>query len=220
MTPDFDKAATKAMEMLIENQITETPVFCLPLLVNFPGVMVMSFSDMAYNMEIDRADLVPMFGENQDAVTLIVNGMENVKYLVIYNAKLPYEEIRRAMARELGHIVLGHDGQTRSTEVRMAEAKCFAHHLLSPRPIISMILKSGMPFTMNVLAHTTGCSGDCVEELRKIPGVRISPALNRKVKELFAPHIMEYIRFHQSAPKPDNSPVIDFGTYMDNYKEG
>lgn len=219
MNPDFDRAATKAMEILIKNQITETPVLCLPLLVNYPHVRVMSFASMADNMEIDRADLVPRFGENQDAVTFRLSGMDDIDYVVVYNMKLPYEEVRRAMARELGHIVLGHDGQTRSPEVRMAEARCFAHHLLSPRPIVNMIQQSGMPFTMNVLAHTTGCSGDCVDEIQKIPGTHVPKELNRLVKELFAPHIEEYIRFHKSAPKKDTSPLVDFGTFMEGYEE-
>ena len=162
--PDYDIAAIKAMEMLISNQITETPVYCLPLLVNYPHVRVMSFSSMAYNSEIDRADLIPQFGQNQDAATFKMNGMKDVDYVVVYNMQLPYEEVRRCIARELGHIVLGHDGETRTKEARMAEALCFAHHLLTPRPIIHMIQQSGIPFTLNVLCHTTGCSADCVED--------------------------------------------------------
>lgn len=219
MQPDFDRAATKAMEILIENKITETPIASLQILLSYPHVRVMSFSSMAYNSEIDREDLIPQFGSNQDAVTFKMIGMKDVEYVVIYNMKLPYEDIRRAVARELGHIVLGHDGQTRSTEVRRAEALCFAHHLLTPRPIISIINKSGMPLTMNVLVHTTGCSADCVEEIQEIPGVNVPAELNRKVRELFEPHIAEYVRFHKSSPKHDGSPVIDFGSYMVGYKE-
>lgn len=219
MKPDFARAATAAMQMLADNKITETPVDSLQLLLNYPHIRVMSFASMAYNSEIDREDLVPQFGHNQDAATFRLYGMNDVEYVVIYNMKLPYEDIRRAVARELGHIVLGHDGETRPTEVRKAEALCFAHHLLTPRPIISMIQQSGLPFTQNVLVHTTGCSSDCVEEIKEIPGVNVDPDLNRKVKELFAPHINEYIRFHLSAPKMDNSQIIDFGTYMDGYAE-
>ena len=219
MKPDFDRAATLAMQLLVDHQITETPIPSMPLLLSCPGVHVMSFTGMADMTEIGRSDLIPMFGWNQDAVTLRLSGMENVQYVVIYNMRLPHEEIRRSVARELGHIVLGHDGQTRPMDVRMAEAVCFAHHLLTPRPIIRMIQQSGMPFTLNVLAHTTGCSADCVEEIRTIPGVRVDPALNRQVRDLFSPHIEEYLRFHSSAPKPDNSPVIDFGSYMELYEE-
>ena len=174
---------------------------------------------MADNSEIDRDDLVPQFGNNQDAVTFRLSGMEDVDYVTIYNMRLPHEDIRRAIARELGHIVLGHDGETRPSEVRQAEALCFAHHLLTPRPIINMILQSKIPFTMNVLSHTTGCSKDCIEEIKTIPGVFVPADLNREVRDLFAPHILEYIRFHQSAPKKDTSHIIDFGTYMNHYEE-
>ena len=219
MKPDYDRAATEAMKILIENHTTETPIASMQILLDYPHIRVMSFSNMADNSETDREDLVPMFCNNQDAVTFRMTGMEDVEYVVIYNMRLPHEEIRRAIARELGHIVLGHDGQTRPADIRKAEAHCFAHHLLTPRPIISMIQQSGIPFTMNVLAHTTGCSADCVEEIREIPGVFVDPELNRQVRDLFAPHIKEYLRFHQSSPKPDKSPVIDFGTYMDGYEE-
>jgi Zn-dependent peptidase ImmA (M78 family) len=219
MKPDFTKAATAAMQILIENRITETPIDSFHVLLNYPHILVMSFANIADNQEIDRNDLVPLFRDNQDAVTFRIYNMDDVDYVLIYNMRLPHEDIRRAIARELGHIVLGHDGQTRPTEVRKAEALCFAHHLLTPRPIISMIQQSGLPLTLNVLVHTTGCSSDCVEEIQHIPGVQVAPDLNRKVKELFAPHIQEYIRFHQSAPKQDNSPVIDFGSYMNGYEE-
>ena len=158
MTPDFDRASTAAMQILIDNRITETPIASMPILLNYPGVRVMSFSNMADMTETDRNDLIPMFGWNQDAITFRMNDMQNVHYIVIYNMQLPHEEIRRSIARELGHIVLGHDGQTRPTETRMAEARCFAHHLLTPRPVINMILQSKIPLTMNVLVHTTGCS--------------------------------------------------------------
>ena len=220
MVPNFDLAATKAMEILVSHHVTETPISSMPILLNFPGVRVMSFAGLSDFAEIERSDLIPMFGWNQDAVTLRLDmPLNDVRYVVIYNMQLPHEEIRRCIARELGHIVLGHDGQTRSMDVRMAEALCFAHHLLTPRPIISMIQSSGIPFTMNVLAHTTGCSADCVDEIRTIPGVCVSADLNRQVRDLFAPHILEYVRFHTSAPKTDCSPVIDFGTYMDNYQD-
>lgn len=221
MEPNYDRAATAAMQILIRNKVTETPISSMPILLSYPHVRIMSFSNMADITEIDRKDLIPMFGWNQDAITfrLNLNGMQDVQYVVIYNMCLPHEEIRRSIARELGHIVLGHDGQTRPMEVRMAEAKCFAHHLLTPRPIVHMIQQSGIPFTMNVLVHTTGCSADCIEEIQEIPGVHVVPEINHQVKELFAPHIMEYIRFHKSAPKEDKSPIVDFGSYMEFYEE-
>ena len=219
MNPDFDKAATMAMETLIDNGITETPVDSLSILLKYPGVRVMSFTKFATQAGVDRSDLIPLFGENQDAATFKLGmNIEDVQYVVVYNMRLPYEIIMRGVARELGHIVLGHDGKTRPYETRMAEAVCFAHHLISPRPVIRM-LQDAIPLTMNVLTATTGCSEECVDEMRDIPGAHVAPEINRQVKELFERGITEYISFYKAAKKEDKSPLIDFGTFMENYEE-
>lgn len=219
MIADFDRAATLAMETLVANNITETPIDSLSILLKYPGVRVMSFTHFATQAGIDRHDLVPLFGGNQDAATFHLDmDMDGVAYVVVYNMRLPHEIILRGVARELGHIVLGHDGKTRPTHVRYAETMCFAHHLLSPRPVIHMLQRE-IPLTMNVLTATTGCSDECVDDLRTIPGVRVPAELNRKVKDLFARGINEYIHFYKAAEKQDRTPLIDFGSYMDNYEE-
>ena len=219
MKADYDRAATLAMETLLANNITETPIDSLSILLKYPGVRVMSFTRFATQAGIERHDLVPLFGGNQDAATFNLDlDIDGVQYVVVYNMRLPHEIILRGIARELGHIVLGHDGLTRPSPVRLAEAMCFAHHLISPRPIIFQ-LQQEIPLTMNVLTATTGCSDECVDELRTIPGVHVAPELNRKVKDLFARGIGEYIRFYKAAKKQDHTPLIDFGTYMDNYEE-
>ena len=218
--PDFDRAATAAAQLLLDNHLTETPVNPLPILLNYPGVRVMPYTKMASDAGIDRMELVPIFG-NQDAATFHLNlpDLDDVKYVVIYNMRLPFEIVWRAVARELGHIVLGHDGVTRPMDVRMAEAMCFAHHLISPRPVIRLIQESGLPFTLNVLSNTTGCSDECVDDMQRIPGAYVPKELNLQVKELFRPHIDEYINFHRSAQRPDSSHIINFGTFMDLYEE-
>ena len=217
MKPDYDRAATKAMEILVENRITETPIVPLPILKNYPGVRVISFTKMADEIGIIRRDLIPLFGGNMDAATFKLDmNIDNVEYVVVYNMRLPFDIIWRAVARELGHIVLGHDGSTRPADVRLAEALCFAHHLISPRPIIHMLQQSGN-LTMNVLTATTGCSQECVDELQTIPGAKVPKELNLQVKNLFKRGISEYILFHQA--KEDRSPVVDFGTFMVNYEE-
>ena len=218
-TPDYDRAATAAMQLLVDNQFAETPVNPLPIMLNYPGVRVLPYTKMATDAGMDRKDLIPLFG-NQDAATfhLAMAGMDDVKYVVVYNMRLPFEIIWRAIARELGHIVLGHDGATRSVPARMAEAVCFAHHLISPRPVLHLLQESG-PLTMNVLTNTTGCSEECVDELRDIPGARVPADLNRQVRDLFAPHLTEYLDFYHSSPKQDRSPLVDLGTFMDGYEE-
>lgn len=218
MKPDYDRAAIKAMEMLIEHQITETPIDPMPILKNFPGVRIMSFAHMADDAGVERDDLIPLFSKNQDAVTFRLGmNIEDVEYVVVYNMRLPHEIICRGLARELGHIVLGHDGVTRQQDVRLAEAMCFAHHLLSPRPIIRMIQESDMPLTLSAMTNTVGCAEECVEDMQSIPGAHVPKELNRQVKELFARGIKEYIRFHLASPKKDKSPLVDLGTFMNGY---
>lgn len=218
--PDYDLAATKAMGILIDNHITETPINPLPIMLSYPGVRVMPFTRMADEAGVDRDDLVALFGANQDAATFHLGlSIPDVRYVVIYNMRLPFEIIWRGIARELGHIVLGHDGVTRPAEVRMAEALCFAHHLLSPRPVLRLIQESDTPLTLSVLAHTTGCSEECVEDMQAIPGAHVPAEMNRQIREQFSRGIREYLRFHSASPRPDKSPVVDLGTFMDNYEE-
>jgi len=218
MTPDYDRAATLAMETLIRNQVTGTPVDSLSILMRHPGVRVISFTNFATQAGIERRDLVPMFGGNQDAATFhLGTEIDDVRYVVVYNMRLPYEIIWRGIARELGHIVLGHDGQTRPSAVRLEEAMTFAHHLISPRPVLQM-LREAFPLTINVLTDTTGCSDDCVDGLRQIPGTHVDPALNREVRKLFSKGIREYIRFHREQ-REDRSHVLDLGAYMEGYEE-
>lgn len=220
MKPDYERAAIAATQILIDHGITETPIVPLPILKNYPGVRVMNFARMADEAGVDRDDLIPLFGPRQDAATFrLAMGIENVEYVVVYNQRLPFEMIWRGVARELGHIVLGHDGVTRPDEVRVAEALCFAHHFLCPRPIIRMIQVSQIPLTLSALINTVGCSDECIDDMQRIPGVRVPAVMNRKVRDLFSRGIQEYIRFHMASPTADRSPLIDLGTYMDGYEE-
>lgn len=219
MTPDFDRAATAAMQILIDNEITGTPIDPLHILKKQTGVRVMSFARMANEAAMERDELIPLFVANQDAATFNLNeDIGDVRYVVVYNTRLPFEIVCRAIARELGHIVLGHDGQTRTYEIRRAEAMCFAHHLLSPRPVLRMLQEAG-PLTMDTLADTTGCIDECVYDMQAIPGAHVPPELNRQVRAQFSRGISEYIRWHTGAHKKDRSPLIDLGTFMQGYEE-
>ena len=208
------------MEILIDRKITDSPVFALPILKTYPGVRIMSFAEMASMEQIERNDLINMFGKNQDVATFhLKEPIDDVKYVVIYNMQMPYETIRRAAARELGHIVLGHNGKERTTEARREEAMAFCFHLICPRPVIHMLHESGLELNMDVLKETIGCAEECVEGMRKIPGVHTPPELNAKVRDLFAPHINEYIRFYTSFPKTSTSKVVDLADFMGGYEE-
>ena len=127
MTPDYQRAKEKAIE-LFEKYGTNDP---LTIIKKQSCVLVMSFAEMANAIGVDRESLITICGEyNHDAITTVQTCPKgNTRYLVTYNQQLPDYQIKKALARELGHIALGHDG-SRSEDVRDDEALCFAYHFL------------------------------------------------------------------------------------------
>ena len=219
MTPDYERAAVAAMEMLVKHNVTSAPVMPLPIFKRTPGVLVLSFTEMSGRIGVDRDNLVSMFDtEQHDAVTSTHFEDGKLRYLVTYNQRLPLYFLQRALARELGHIVLGHDG-SRPEDVRMAEAYTFAHHLLCPRPLLRAVLDSDIPLTVEVLGAMTGCYERCLQGMRKTPAVHVPAELNRKVKEQFADYISNFLDFESYLSKSDESMLANLGTYMDGYKE-
>lgn len=217
--PDFETATLKATETLIKYNITSAPVVPLPIFKSMKGVLVLSFAEVSARLGIERNDIVSTFAvENHDAVTSVHIDDGKIKYLVAYNQRLPFYMLQRALARELGHIVLGHDG-TLPDDVRMAEALCFAYNILCPRPLVNAIIESGTKLTVEVLGTMSGCYGRCLAGMRKIPGVHVPPELNRKVREQFDDYISNFLDFQSFLSSDDESPVADFGTYMEGYEE-
>lgn len=218
MIPDYEKAAIKALETLIKNGIGTTPILPLPVLKKMKGVGVLSFTEMSNMSNIERRSFMTMLGENVDAITLYIDHPK-MKYIVGYNQRLPFYMLQRGVARELGHIILEHDGKTRTTEVRMAEAYCFAHHFLCPRPLIHYVQQSGIRFTVEVLGNMTGCYEQCLSGMKDLPGVSVPAELNRKVKDQFKNCLNDFLDLQTILSKNENSALADFGTYMEGYEE-
>lgn len=127
MTPDFQRAKQRAIEVY-EKHGTNDP---LTIIKKQHCTLVMSFLEMASAVGISREKLLTVCGEdNQDAITTVQTCAKgNTRYLITYNQQLEDYQIKKALARELGHIALGHDG-SRTEEVRDDEALCFAYHLI------------------------------------------------------------------------------------------
>ena len=219
MTPDYDRAATAATEILIRYGISTAPVDPIPIFKKAPGFNVVTFTEMSQLLGMDRQELVSTFeAENHDAVTSVYMKDRRPHYLVAYNMRLPQYIIQRALAREMGHIVLGHDG-TRPEDVRNAEALCFAHHLLCPRALIHSIQASGTKITVEVLGNTTGCYERCLIGMRKTPATHVPADLNRRVRDQFADYLSDFLDFQSYLAKDDDSMIANFGSFMDGYEE-
>ena len=219
MTPDYQNAAIKAMETLIKHQIGTAPIDPLPILKNTPGVTVLTFEEMSNKANMDRKEILDIFGcENQDAVTTVYINQNRIHYVVTYNILLSSNIIDKALARELGHIILKHDG-SRPEKVRQEEARCFAHHLLCPRPLIHSLQAAGFRITTETLGSITGFYDRCLTCMRKQPGVSVPPELNRLVRDQFMPYILNMFEYQRYASKKDGSALADLGNYMDGYEE-
>ena len=219
MTPDYQKAAIKATETIIQYNIGTAPIDPLPILKTTPGVLVMTFEEMSNMMNMKRQDVIDTFGcQNQDAVSTVFIDGDNHHYIVTYNRLLSSGMIDRALARELGHILMGHDG-TRPETVRNEEAKCFAHHLLCPRPLIHSLQATGIRLTVETVGHITGFYDHCLSCIRKQPPVHVPAELNRKVRDQFRQYILNLYEFQRYAMRSDGSALADFGNYMEGYEE-
>jgi len=218
MTPDYERAAIKATETLIQHQIGTAPIDPLPILKKTPGVIVLSFEEMSQKTNIDRNEILDTLGcKNQDAVTTVFLE-DGPKYVVTYNRMLSAGIISRALARELGHILLGHDG-TRPEKVRNEEARCFAHHLLCPRPLIHMIQATNLRLTVEMLGNVTGFYDHCISCIRKQPPVKVPAELNKQVAAQFMPYVINLFNYERYASIKDGSALADLGAYMDLYEE-
>ena len=218
MTPNYDKAATLAAETLIKHGIGSAPVLPIHIIKKMPGVLVVSFAEMSQSSGIDRKNIVTMFGENnQDAVTSVHEKNGKLVYLVAYNQRLPIYMIQRSLARELGHIVLGHDGSL-PEDVRHEEAQAFAYHLICPRALVHAVQQSGIRFSTEVLGNMTGCYERCLLGMRKLPGTNVPAELNRQVRDQFAEYINNFLDY-QTFVREDESVTADFGSFMEGYRE-
>lgn len=219
MTPNYERAATAAAETLIKYNVASAPVDPLCILKRIPNVLVLSYSDLSADVDLSRQCVIDSYGErNQDAFTAVNIKNGKPQYLVTYNQKLPYFLMQRALARELGHIVLGHDGSL-PEDIRNEEAKCFAHHLLVPRALVHAIIASGIRFTTEVLNNLTGCNDYCLTCMRKLPPVHVPIGLNRTIRMIMIPFVMNFFEYQRHATHKDGSALADLGNYMEGYDE-
>lgn len=219
MTPDYQRAAIMATETLIKHGISSAPVSPLSILKKTPGVLVFTYQAISDKIDQDRRCLISMFGDgNQDAFTTVNMKDGKPQYIVTYNQQLSTVFVQRSLARELGHIILGHDGSL-PEDVRNEEAKAFANHLLCPRPMIHAFQAAGLRITTEMLGNLTGCFDYCLSCMRRIPAVSVPAEMNRLVRDQFMDYIKNFFEYYRDASLSDGSALADFGSYMDGYEE-
>lgn len=138
MTPDYENAALKAIQTVCAYNLdpyNTDPLFILKKLGN---VRLISYGIS----EINEAGFYcneEMFSKNDnEAFSLVNNNNGQLQYIVIYDQSKSPVKLHFALARELGHVILSHDGTT-PEEIWLEEANCFAYHFLCPLPLLHKI---------------------------------------------------------------------------------
>lgn len=119
MIPNYENAARNAYDTRTQFGLSDP----LRILRQLSNVLVISFE--SFEMPVD-----------QDAFTCV----DGNKFIVFYNGSLSPVRLRAALARELGHVVLQHDGKD-PEEIWDEEATCFAYHFLCPPPSACVEIK-------------------------------------------------------------------------------
>ena len=217
MNPDYTRAATKAAETLIKYGVRMTPVAPLPILEQLGNVLLISFSDISDTSSISQQELIlNHFNMNRDAITSCSTENGKLSYVVAYNSLLPFSAVQHALARELAHVILGHQVSTPETA---AEASCFVHHLLCPRPLVHTFQAMGLRITSDLLANLTGACNQDLTAMRRIPATVIPAGLNQFIRNNFMPFAMNFFEYYKTIRLKDGSAVADLGTFMNGYEE-
>ena len=128
MIPDLKKAAEQGEFAIYKFKVNLNDIDPLPILEALPNVLLISYDSSYEPISIPN----PMFAsDNLDSFTLVNKKDGKLQYIIVYNQSISRERLRLALARELGHVILQHDG-TNPEFVWNEEASCFAHHFLCP----------------------------------------------------------------------------------------
>ena len=219
MKADIEIAALKATETLIKYHVSFAPVTPLPILKTMPNVLLLSFAEFAAKIGMERDHVLASFAsDNRDVVTSVVSTNGKLRYFIAYNQRLPFYMLQRALARELGHIILHHDGSL-PEDVRQQEALYFARHFLCPRPLIKALQEIVNPLTVETVGNITGCYERCLLGMRNTPGAHVPAELNRLVRKQFDDYIANFADCKTILTAGDITGEADFGTYLDFYEE-
>lgn len=99
--------------------VTAFPIDCIGILCHY-GYTVLTYTEISRKSK-ELYELCMKFSND--------SFHDGVNKLIAYNSKMPWERSRFSLMHELGHIILGHSGETEANE---AEANFFAGQILAP----------------------------------------------------------------------------------------
>ena len=216
---DCVTAATQAYRALVKFGIERTPIYPQQILQKSQYSTVVSFENARELDDILLYSDLHMARTPNDLV-MVCNYVDEDKehYLFAVNRNAPMGHLKLALAVELGHIYLGHASFLRGAGKKQKEAECFAMHMEFPRPMIKLLRERGVRLTKEVFSRVFGDCEWCLDSLLNAEPVRVSPELNRLVKEQFTPYV-DTLERAGIFKIPHRGEVLDLSKYMNGYEE-
>ena len=207
---DCITAATQALRALVKFKANRTPVYPQQILQASPVATMITYG---YGEELNGKDPDLVVSSTQ----LAADGSH--QHIFAVNRNAPIGELSLALCIHIGHIYLGHTGEQKDCEKRK-EAECFAIHLKFPRPVVRLLQERDYIFTRESFARIFGYCAPCLDSILNAPHVRVSPELNRLVKEQFAPYVQKLDDMGVlDVPIEPEEEQIDLSRYMEGYED-
>lgn len=180
MRADLTRAATMAYRCLLRLNVTALPVHPENMLRLCRDTVLMTFSEAAEQLNVDRAAFERQSGA-ADAFTVRVTLTDgSQRHVVCYQEDGNRARLNFTLAHELGHIVLNHSGESAAEE---AEADCFASYLLCPRPVLKQLASCGSTIFAEQIAALCYISVSAAEKIARQSPVRVDEMLEKKIAD-------------------------------------
>lgn len=142
----------------------------------------------------ESKDFVEMIKHDRKNNAFAFPGVNNIFHIFYDDEKIPYEEIRKDIAHEIGHIVLKHTSilNYQENEELEKEADLCAKHILIP----TIILKKCNMFTPEHIMIFCETTGNLANEIYKDNKSYITDKVNEKLQKFLIKKFKDFINFY------------------------
>ena len=121
----YEEIERVVVDLYVKHSIHNIPIEPFKILEE-RGYVLIPFS------KFNKEDCFEQVNDDNDAFSFY--SPKHKTYFIIYNDEKPLPRIRFTLMHELGHIILGHKGES---DLARREADYFAGYALAPSPLIS-----------------------------------------------------------------------------------
>ncbi len=146
----YEKTEKAVVDLYVEQGIHSLPIDPFFIIKN-RGYVLIPFSKLN-NVNSQRGIL----DDNNDAFSFY--SLEHKTYVIVYNDDKPLNRIRFTLMHEVGHIDLGHKGES---ELARKMADCYAGYALAPSPLIWTHASEKIPDIIAVFWVSPDCANVC-----------------------------------------------------------